>query len=148
MTGTDCVFCQIAAGTAPASIVDEDELTIAFLDTQPINPGHLLVVPKHHAPGLAELPDADAARMFAAGVRLAAALRASDLPCDGLNLFLADGAAAGQEVFHVHLHVFPRTAGDAFRLNYDWSTSPTRSNLDATAGLIREVLQGNALTPA
>jgi histidine triad (HIT) family protein len=75
--------------------------------------------------------------MFVTAMRLANALRASGLPCEGINLFLADGEAAFQEVFHVHLHVFPRYAGDTFRIDADWSTRPSRAELDAVAAQIR-----------
>ena len=76
-------------------------------------------------------------RIFTVAMRLAAALRASGLPCEGINLFLADGEAAFQEVFHTHLHVFPRFAGDTFRISADWSLTPPREELDRLAALIR-----------
>lgn len=75
--------------------------------------------------------------MFVVARRLAAALRASGLRCEGVNLFLADGEAAFQEVFHTHLHVIPRFAGDSFRISADWSVTPTRAELDAQAAWIR-----------
>ena len=143
-----CVFCAIVAGDAPASVVYEDAQALAFLDIRPVTPGHLLVIPKRHAPSLADLNEATGARLFvigmrlaaalrASGMRLAAALRASGLRCDGVNVFLADGAAAGQEVFHAHLHVFPRFAGDTFRIEADWSVTPERSERDAVAARVR-----------
>lgn len=137
-----CVFCAIVARTAEASIVHEDEHTLAFLDIRPFTPGHLLVVPKTHASGLADLDPDDGRRVFAVGQRIATALRTpGDLGprADGVNLFLADGAAAGQEVFHVHLHVVPRTAGDGFGLR-GRPTSPRRDDLDWLAGGIRHRL--------
>ena len=137
----DCVFCAIVAGEAPASVVYEDGEVLAFLDILPIAPGHLLVIPKAHAPYLADLDEATGARMMAAAMRLAAALRASGLRCDGINLFLADGEAAGQEVFHAHLHVFPRFAGDGFTIT-DEAVSPPRADLDAIAATIRAAHDG------
>jgi diadenosine tetraphosphate (Ap4A) HIT family hydrolase len=142
----DCIFCAIVAGRAPASVVHDDDATLAFLDLHPVTPGHLLVIPKGHAAGLAELDPAAGARLFVVGQRLAAALRASGLRCAGVNLFLADGAAAGQEVFHVHLHVFPRFAGDAFGPGRPFRVGPaalrvggdpSRADLDAVAAQIR-----------
>lgn len=132
----DCVFCRIVANAAPASVVHSDDTVVAFLDISPITPGHLLVVPRRHASDLAELPPDDGAALFRAGQRLAAALRRSSVRTEGINFFLADGVAAGQEVFHVHLHVLPRFAGDGFGLKYR-AGSPARRELDATAAEIR-----------
>lgn len=133
---TDCVFCRIAAGTAPASVVHADEAAIAFLDVAPITPGHLLVVPRVHAVGLADLDPDTGAHLFQLGQWLAAGLRRSAVRCDGINLFLADGAAAFQEVPHLHLHVLPRWRGDGFKLAYKAGT-PARADLDAQAADIR-----------
>ena len=138
---TECVFCAIVAGTAEASIVHSDEHVVAFMDIRPVVPGHLLVVPRRHAVGLADLDPEDGARVFRVAQRLAralrdSALRDSGLRCDGVNLFLADGVAAGQEVFHVHLHVLPRHPGDGFRLQFD-AKFPPRTELDEHARLIR-----------
>jgi histidine triad (HIT) family protein len=132
-----CPFCAIVAATAPASVVYEDAEVLAFLDIRPVTPGHLLVIPKRHAPFLADLDEATGARLFRVAMRLARALRASELRCEGINLFLADGEAAFQEVFHVHLHVVPRFAGDGFRIDADWSLAPPRAELDAIAARLR-----------
>jgi histidine triad (HIT) family protein len=134
---SDCVFCAIVAGEAPASVVHEDPAVLAFLDIRPVTPGHVLVIPKRHAPYLADLDEATGARVFVVAMRLAATLRASGLRCEGINLFLADGEAAFQEVFHTHLHVFPRFADDTFRIDADWSLNPSRAELDAIAAQIR-----------
>ena len=133
----DCIFCAIVAGSAPASIVYDDADLLAFLTIGPVTPGHLLIIPKRHAPFLADLDEVTGARMFTVAMRLAQALRASGLRCEGINLFLADGEAAFQEVFHTHLHVFPRFAGDLFRIDADWSTTPSRAELDDIATRIR-----------
>ena len=137
----DCVFCRIVAGEAPASVVYRDERCLAFMDIRPVNPGHLLVVPLRHAAHLADTDAETAAHLMRVAHRLAAALRASGLRCEGVNLFLADGAAAMQEVFHVHLHVFPRWRGDGFGLRFgpDYVVRP-RPELDAAADAIRSVL--------
>jgi diadenosine tetraphosphate (Ap4A) HIT family hydrolase len=108
----DCIFCAIVAGRADASVVHEDETAVAFLDIHPITPGHALVVPRRHAASLAELDAGDGGHLFQVAMRVAAALRASPLRVEGMNLFLSDGHAAGQDVFHVHLHVLPRFTGD------------------------------------
>jgi diadenosine tetraphosphate (Ap4A) HIT family hydrolase len=132
MSNDDCPFCAIVAGEAPASIVREDAETLAFMDLNPVNEGHVLVVPKAHHSGLAGLDDATGGRLFAVAQDVAAALRSSAVPTDGINLFLADGAAAGQEVFHVHLHVIPRTAEDDVAIVADQSRAD-RADLDALA---------------
>jgi histidine triad (HIT) family protein len=139
-----CIFCDIVAGRAPASIVYRDERVCAFMDIQPVNRGHLLIIPVTHAPDLAALEPDTGARMFRVGQRLTAAIRGSGVPCEGINFFLADGEAAGQEVFHVHLHVFPRHAGDGFGLRYGpgYGVLPDRSALEAVAGAVRGALGG------
>lgn len=134
----DCVFCAIAAGQAPASFVHSDEHVVAFMDIRPFTPGHLLVIPRRHCVGLADLDPQDGERVFRVARSLAAALRRSPLPCEGVNVFLADGRAAGQEVFHLHLHVVPRSEGDGVRVRADWRTPP-RSELDEHAAMLREL---------
>ena len=133
----DCIFCAIVAGAAPASVVYEDDVSLGFMDIQPVNPGHLLVIPKRHAAGLADLDEQTGGHLFRVAMRLAAALRRSGLPCEGINFFLADGEVAFQDVFHVHLHVIPRSAGDAFKIDADWSAQPPRAELDDLAARIR-----------
>lgn len=141
MTSDDCLFCGIVAGSVESSWVYEDDLVLAFMDLQPVTTGHLLVIPKAHVPYLAGLDDDIGAEVFRVGRQMAAALRASDVPCDGVNLFLADGAAAFQEVFHLHLHVFPRTPGDGFELVADWRMRP-RDELDGVAARVRAAVIG------
>ena len=131
-----CVFCGIIAGELAASRVYEDEHVVAFMDVRPLTPGHLLVVPRTHAANLEVLDENLGTRMFAVAHQLARALRNSAVPSEGVNFFLADGVAAGQEVFHVHLHVIPRTPGDGFRLKARPRT-PERGELEATAERVR-----------
>lgn len=103
-----------------------------FMAIQPVTDGHLLVIPKRHAPYLTDLDEQLGMSMFRVGQRLAAALRPSGLPCEGVNLLLADGEVAFQEVFHVHLHVFPRTPGDGFHIDADWRQRPSAELDDAS----------------
>ncbi|WP_328390488.1 HIT family protein [Nocardia sp. NBC_00416] len=133
------IFADIIAGRAPSSQVYEDDDVLAFLDIRPVTPGHLLVVPKKPARELAELDPVLGGKLFQVGQLLAAALRDSEVACDGVNFFLADGVTAGQEVFHVHLHVIPRTPGDGFGLRARPRT-PARADLDYLAGSIRGAL--------
>ncbi len=136
MTEHGCVFCGIVDGSAPSSPLLDTGTVLAFMDSDPVTPGHVLVIPKEHLPHLADLTDELAAEMMAVARRLAAALRRTDLPCDGVNLFYADGEAAFQEVFHAHLHVFPRFAGDGFTINARWGSDPSREELDRTAAKV------------
>jgi histidine triad (HIT) family protein len=133
-----CVFCEIVAGRLTSSRVHEDGDVLAFLDLRPLTPGHLLVIPRQHAAGLADLDPGLGGRVFAAAQRLAVALRRSGY-CAGTDLFLADGVAAGQEVFHVHVHVIPRNPGDGFGLKARART-PDRDVLDATAAQICQAI--------
>jgi histidine triad (HIT) family protein len=139
-----CIFCRIVAGEAEASLVYHDDLVTAFMDAHPVVQGHLLVVPNRHAAGLSELDDDAAGRMMVIGRRLAGALRRSGVPCDGVNLMLADGATAGQTVFHCHLHVLPRTERDGFgfRRPLGAGMPAGRTALESAAQRIREALGG------
>jgi len=108
---SDCIFCRIAAGEIPATVVYQDARFVAFLDIRPVNRGHLLLVPRVHAERLTDLPD-DA---LAAELPLAARLAAAVLAATGMkdfNLFNTNGPAAGQEVFHHHMHIIPRREQD------------------------------------
>ncbi|MFC5061333.1 HIT family protein [Actinomycetospora atypica] len=136
--GGECVFCAIVAGRAEHSLVGTDDGAVAFLDLQPAVVGHSLVVPRRHVATLADLTPAEGAAVWELGRRVAAAARAAGL-AEGANLFLADGAAAGQEVWHVHLHVLPRTAADGLRLDGAFRMAE-RPELDATATRLRDAL--------
>jgi histidine triad (HIT) family protein len=138
----NCVFCGILTGKLSSSTVYRDEICSVFMDIQPVNAGHLLVIPNQHAAALAELDEETGAHMFRIAQRLAQALRESGVPCQGVNLFLADGAVAGQEVFHVHLHVIPRYRGDGlgFRFGPNYGVRPPRRELDGIAQQISDAL--------
>lgn len=143
--GAGCIFCEIARKRASASLVDEDEATIAFLDIVPLTPGHTLVIPKTHAANLADLSNEAGGRIFEMARRVARGLRRSGLRCEGVNFHLADGEAAGQEILHVHLHVFPRFEGDGFHLRPgpDYGRRPSREELNRIAARIRQGLEGS-----
>jgi histidine triad (HIT) family protein len=138
----NCIFCKIVANQVPSSRVYSDNLCTAFLDIRPVNSGHLLVFPNEHSSFLSGLDPEVGAQMFRVAQRLSAALRSGVVPCDGVNLFLADGEVAGQEIFHVHLHVFPRFVGDSFRLHFGarYGEQPNKADLDALAERIRTAL--------
>ena len=137
-----CVFCEILAGRLPSSIVVAEETCTAFMDIQPVNPGHVLVIPNRHAASLEEMNESAGECLFRTGQRIASALRKSGVRCDGVNFWLADGEAAGQEVFHVHLHVFPRYRGDGFKLSFSpsYHQRPERSVLEEVASRIRSAI--------
>ncbi|MGB5758428.1 MAG: HIT family protein [Acidimicrobiales bacterium] len=106
-----CIFCAIVAGDAPAKLIHEDESTLAFLDINPITVGHSLVIPKRHSVDLHQISHDDLAAVTRSA-KLVAGLLTERLGCDGVNLLNATGAAAWQTVFHFHIHVLPRVAGD------------------------------------
>jgi diadenosine tetraphosphate (Ap4A) HIT family hydrolase len=143
---SECVFCRIIGGALPSSLVYRDDVCCAFMDIQPINPGHVLVVPLEHSASLSVLEPKTGGHMFAVAQRLAAALYAAGEGggprCQGVNFSLADGSVAGQDVFHVHLHVIPRYAGDGrgFWFARKHTRRPQRSELDQAAGEIRAAL--------
>ena len=115
MAEADCVFCKILSGELPATIVDEDERTIAFMDIAPATRGHALVIPRAHAPDLLSVGTEDLCAVAVATRRLAARAR-KRLGADGINLLNSCGAAAWQTVFHFHVHVIPRYHDDPLRL--------------------------------
>ena len=137
----DCVFCRIVAGESPASVVHEDELVVAFLDILPVANGHTLVVPKIHSVAIGGLDQELGGHVFEVGMELAQAVRRAT-KAEGINLFVADGAVAGQTVFHFHLHVIPRYEGDGlgFRHPPGYGAPAERSDLDREAARIREAL--------
>lgn len=139
---TECIFCSILEGKSESSIVYRDEISTAFMDIQPVNPGHVLVIPNYHAAYLADLDEETGGHMFRVAQRIAAAIRQTDIKCEGVNLFLADGEAAMQDVFHVHLHIIPRYVGDGFELKFspDYYERPGRKSLEQAARKIIDVL--------
>ncbi|MEV0569537.1 HIT family protein [Dactylosporangium sp. NPDC050588] len=134
-----CIFCAIVARQAEASVVYEDGTVVAFMDLNPVTRGHLLVVPRVHAVGLEDLDGATSARVWSAGHDMARALRRSTLRCEGINVLLCDGEAAFQTVFHFHLHVVPRYAGDGWTPMHD-APERERSLLDRDAQAIKDAI--------
>ncbi len=134
-----CVFCAILRGEAEASIPYADDRVMVIMTIGAVTPGHLLVIPRVHAAGLEDLDEETSTHVWRIGHRMGRALRRSGLRCEGVNVFLADGKAAFQEVFHFHLHVFPRFAGDGFRIEADWGARE-RSLLDREAEAVRSGL--------
>ena len=131
------------AGAAPASVVYSDERVLAFMDVLPVNPGHVLVIPKVHAARLSELDKETGAQIFRVAMRVSRGLARSSVRCEGVTLLLADGEAAFQEVPHVHLHIVPRFKDDGFGLKFGpkYGLRPDRKELEAVAGSIREAMR-------
>ncbi len=113
----ECVFCKIITGELPSSKIYEDDLVLSFMDIAPLSPGHLLVIPKNHYETFPEVPRDEAAAVAAAMLKIAPAVVAAQ-NADGFNLLLANGACAGQVIFHVHFHIVPRSNGDG--LGFAW----------------------------
>ncbi len=136
---SDCVFCKIVAGELPAAKVHEDALTLAFMDIGEVNPGHVLVVAKPHVENIYGLDDALAGALLATAARVARAVNAAYAP-EGITLYQANGVAAGQTVFHFHIHVVPRYRGDGLKLSWH-SGRPSPDQLAANAAKIRAKLE-------
>ncbi|HEY3959203.1 MAG TPA: HIT family protein [Solirubrobacteraceae bacterium] len=134
MTDPDCIFCKILTGELPATIVDEDERTIAFMDIAPATRGHALVIPRAHTPDLLSVDPEDLRAVAVASQRLAA--RAKErLAADGVNLVNSCGAVAWQTIFHFHVHVIPRYENDPLRLPW----VPTPGDPDEIAAAAQEL---------
>lgn len=134
------IFTRILRNELPASFVHRDEAVAAFLDIQPLTPGHTLVVPVREVASLSDLPPEILARVTALGQEIGLAIRATDPSVTGINWLLCDGPDAGQEVPHIHLHVIPRRKGDGLRFGGKGSKTE-RADLDDWAARIETCLK-------
>ena len=134
MDHRNCIFCDIVESRAPADVVFEDEETLAFMDINPANPGHTLVIPKQHVRNIYELDGEAAAAIMKATVRVAKAIKRALQP-DGMNLVQSNERAGGQDVFHFHMHVIPRWYGDGLRLARPPEVRRTTSIKEAAAAI-------------
>ena len=125
----DCVFCKIVAKQIPATLVHEDEHTFAFMDIGQVNPGHVLVTVKRHADNIFALDDAQAAASFRTAAVVARAIRGAFAP-HGLSVYQANGKAAGQTVFHFHIHLVPRYEADGMELTWPVKHPPREKLAD------------------
>ncbi|MDW7709618.1 MAG: HIT family protein [Deferrisomatales bacterium] len=134
----DCVFCRIIRGELPAARVCEDDATVAFLDLQSVNPGHLLVVVKPHRANIYELDDELAGAAFRTAARMARLVKKT-LGCQGVTLLQANEQAGAQTLFHFHIHVVPRWEGDG--MDFAWPVkNPPREALEEMATKLRAAL--------
>jgi histidine triad (HIT) family protein len=106
----DCIFCKIIRKEAPASILYEDDTVLVFLDIRPLNEGHTLVIPKEHFETVYEMPEDLVCNIYKLVKRMAVAVKAAT-KADGITVIQQNGHAAGQEIFHLHVHVVPRFEG-------------------------------------
>ena len=132
-----CIFCDMIRGAAEVSVCYEDDVALAFMDIQPVNPGHVLVVPREHFESLVDLPPDLGMHLFRVATRLGPVVRAVS-HAEGMNIVVNSGRAAGQDVFHYHVHLIPRREGDGFDvpLPFPDSQMPDRHHLDAMAARI------------
>lgn len=139
----NCIFCKIIKGEIPANKIYEDDDCLAFLDIQPVNAGHVLIIPKIHEQYIYKIDDKITSKMFMVTNKINKAIRQSKIKCEGINYFLADGEAAFQEVSHAHIHCFPRYKDDGFKLQFSgryYNHKPNREELERVAKEIRENL--------
>jgi len=119
MNQSDCIFCKIVRKEAFAAVLYEDEDIMVFMDIKPINEGHILIIPKKHAVLVEDLEEEVFLHMVSIARKFVARIKNRIPETTAINYFIADGKDAGQEVFHVHLHVIPRKPNDGFRFIFD-----------------------------
>ena len=133
----DCIFCKIIAGEIPSFKLYEDDATLAFMDINPASDGHALVIPKEHAKDVHVVSEQAIANTVITAKKIASAVEKTVAP-GGINLVQCNGEAAGQSVFHFHMHVLPRRDGDQLKMN--WGLKP--GDIDAI-GTLAEKIKGN-----
>ena len=134
---TPCIFCDLIKGAAEVSVCYEDTESIAFMDIQPVNPGHVLVVSRQHFESFFDLPKSLGTHLFQVAMQLAPAIRKVS-GADGMNVIVSSGETAGQDVYHFHIHLIPRRDGDGFDVPLPFADSemPDRTVLDMMAARI------------
>ncbi|OEU51627.1 MAG: histidine triad (HIT) protein [Desulfobacterales bacterium S3730MH5] len=136
----DCIFCKIVAGEIPSVKIYEDDSVLAFMDINPLNNGHLLIIPKAHAATIHEISEADFLAVMSATHRLAAAVREALNP-DGINLLQLNGKAANQVVPHLHVHIVPRWSGDGLTVSQWNLVSGDMEKIKGVAEQIQKALK-------
>ncbi|MCW4016946.1 MAG: HIT family protein [Candidatus Bathyarchaeota archaeon] len=132
-----CPFCKIASGKAPASIVYQDDNVMAFMDLNPVNEGHTLIVPREHWENIYEVPEKTLAEMVAVVKRVSVAVKKT-VAADGIKVIQLNGRDAGQVVMHIHIHVIPAISGSGATKGHHGRITLERKDLDETARRIRE----------
>ena len=145
MSVSDSIFCRIVAGTSDCQEIYQDEATLAFMDINPANDGHCLVIPKAHFENVFDMPPSDFGKVASTAAKVARAVNEVLQP-GGINLTQANGEAAGQSVLHVHIHVLPRRAGDDLLINWRRNRNDDRrfdrDRIAAFAERLRSRLRG------
>ncbi len=134
MKDPNCIFCKIANGEIPSATVYEDEQFRVILDLGPASKGHALILPKDHFADLLELPEETSAKVLSLAAKIGAAMKKS-LKCDGFNLVQNNGLAAGQTVFHFHMHVIPRYEGGPKMVSWE----PGKPESEELSELAKEI---------
>ena len=137
MSETNCIFCKILAGEIPSTAVYEDDSFRAILDVNPAAREHVIIITKKHAANIFELPEEDASKIFVVAKKIATAVKKA-YNCDGVNIVQNNGEAAGQTVFHVHVHVIPRFQNDT--VNIKWKQGDMPEDMEAVAEEIKAYL--------
>jgi histidine triad (HIT) family protein len=134
----DCVFCKIVSGEFISSKLYEDDLCMAFMDIMPVNEGHALVIPKKHYENVYDCPNEVFQRIASITKKLNSAIKES-VKSEGIFNAIMNGAAAGQEVFHLHMHIIPRNTGDGFGFKFPigYGKQSKRMELNEIAEMIR-----------
>ncbi len=138
----DCIFCKIVSKEYQSSIIYEDDIAIAFMDIQPVNEGHTLVVPKKHFVTLEDCDEETAKHLMAVTKKLNSSVLKS-VKAEGILNLIANGEASGQEIFHVHIHIVPRFENDGFGLKFPegYETIKDKTVLDETAERIKKEIK-------
>lgn len=136
MNREDCIFCQIVQKRIPAFTVYEDEKCLAFLDINPLAPGHTLIIPKEHMESIFDISEDLLQHIAAIAQKLAKNMR-EKIGAEGVNLFQASGPAAEQSIQHFHLHVIPRKSGDNLNINEWWRSKVGKMSKEQMEELAR-----------
>lgn len=142
MKKADCIFCKIANGEIPSTTLYEDDDFRVIFDISPASKGHVLILPKEHADNVFDLPEETASKIFVLAKKVAAAVKAA-LSCDGINILQNNGEAAGQSVFHLHMHVIPRYQGDTVKIGWKLGETPAAEELEQMKKAILENMTNN-----
>lgn len=129
MKQEQCIFCKIAAGEIPSATIYEDEDFRVILDIEPASKGHALILPKEHYANLFELPDELAAKALVVAKKVITKME-KIVGCEGYNVVQNNGVAAGQTVFHFHVHLIPRYAEDGVNIKWEQGSLSDEVKMD------------------
>ena len=136
----NCIFCKIVSGEIPSSKIYEDENVLSFLDVNPVNEGHSLIIPKKHFENIYDLPDEILCEIIKVSKKLSIKIKES-MGADGINVYMNNGITAGQQVPHAHIHIIPRLENDGFTY-WHGKKSYSKEERNDAAEKISKALQG------